>query len=348
MLIKYSDAIREATIRAMKEDEDVFVIGEGVPDPKAVFGTTKYLKDFFPDRVFDMPVSENAGTGVCIGSAITGGKPILVHQRIDFSLYAMDQLINNAAKWHSMFGGNAGNVPLVVRMIVGRGWGQGNQHSQNLASMYAQFPGLRVVCPSNARDAHGLLLTAIKDPNPVVFIEHRWCHSTESEVNLDQDPLPYLPEIKRPGKDVTIVAWGYMVIQALKVAKELSTVGVEAEVIDLKTLNPLILNTISVKTKRLVILDETWMKSSLANHISTQLAQVLEECDQQIIACDDIYSPSTPHLSKNFYPKTSEIVAHILKTFKYKNEFFKLIQKLEKTETYDKLDVPDHTFTGPF
>jgi len=175
--IKYFGAIREALDQSMQEDANIFIIGEGVPDPKGIFGTTSGLREKYGEkRVLDMPVSENALTGVCIGAALTGLRPVLMHQRVDFSLLSMDQIINNAAKWHYMFGGQL-KVPLVIRMIIGRGWGQGAQHSQNLQALFSHIPGLKVVMPSTAYDAKGLLISSIKDNNPVIFLEHRWLHN---------------------------------------------------------------------------------------------------------------------------------------------------------------------------
>ena len=174
--ITYVEAIREALDQAMDLDSSVIVIGEGVPDPKAIFNSTAGLREKYGvERVFDMPLAENGLTGVCIGAAISGMRPVMIHQRIDFALLSVDQLINNAAKWYYMFNGKS-NVPLVIRMIVGRGWGQGPQHSQSLQALFALVPGLKVVMPTTAHDAKGMMMAAIKDNNPVIFIEHRWLH----------------------------------------------------------------------------------------------------------------------------------------------------------------------------
>src|ERR1700722_14260768 len=177
-----SQAILQATDQLMQIDSSVYVMGLGVPDPKGIFGTTTGLeKKYGSDRVLDMPTSENGMTGIAIGSALLGLRPIMTHQRVDFFLLALDQLINNAAKWHYMFGGQM-NVPLVIRLIIGRGWGQGPQHSQSLQSIFSHIPGLKVVMPSNPYDAKGLLLSAIDDENPVVYLEHRWLHGIFGEV----------------------------------------------------------------------------------------------------------------------------------------------------------------------
>jgi pyruvate dehydrogenase E1 component beta subunit len=149
----------------------------GVTDPKGVFGTTTGLEEKFgSNRVFDMPTSENAMTGIGIGVSLNGFRPVMTHQRLDFALLSLDQIINNAAKWRFMFGGTRG-VPITIRLIIGRGWGQGPTHSQNLHALFSHIPGLKVVMPSTAKDAKGLLLSSIFDPDPVIFLENRWLHN---------------------------------------------------------------------------------------------------------------------------------------------------------------------------
>lgn len=354
--ITYVESIREATQQAMRDDRNVILIGEGVPDPKAVFNSTRGLQEEFgKDRVFDMPVSENGMTGVCIGAAIRGVKPILVHQRIDFTLYAMDQIVNNAAKWHSMYGGMAGNVPFVMRAIVGRGWGAGNQHSQNLAHLFATIPGLKVVAPSNALDAKELLLWAINDPGPVVYVEHRWLHNTTSNVPERIDPKSEVKaKVTRPGRNLTLVAWSYMSIEALKVADLLrKETGISVEVIDMRSLRPLDIDTIKksvMKTKRLLVLEEAWRFNSLSSEIITQIVEdsSIHLIDRPArITLPDCYVPSTPHLSKYYYPTTIEIINKIVSIMGSPNIHTRLlVSNLSKIKA--PADVPDPTFKGPF
>lgn len=232
-----AQAINEATAQLLAADPGTYVIGEGITDQKGAFGTTLGLKDKFPTRVFDMPISESCLTGVAIGSALNDMRPIMVHMRVDFLLYAADQIINNAAKWYAMFGGQQ-SVPLVIRAVIGRGWGQGMQHSQHLASMFAQIPGLTVVCPSNAYDAKGLLIAAARGKNPVLFFEHRWIHELKMEVP-DEMYEKYIwhgansnCDVIRNGADVNLVASGYMVHECMKAAEFLSQQGIEAAVWD--------------------------------------------------------------------------------------------------------------------
>ena len=176
----FAAAINDALQISMKKDKKILCYGLGVTDPKGIFGTTLNLeKKFGSERVFDIPTSENAITGVAIGAALNGIKSVVTHQRLDFFLLAMDQLVNSAAKWYYMFGSRR-SVPITIRLIMGRGWGQGPTHSQNLQSWFNHMPGLKVVMPSFAEDAKGLLISSIFDPNPVIFLEHRWLHSTKS------------------------------------------------------------------------------------------------------------------------------------------------------------------------
>ena len=161
----------------MKNDKDVVLLGLGVDDPKGVFGTTLNLHQKFPNRVFDMPTSENSMAGFALGLSISKMKPIIVHQRVEFSLLSIEQIFNQISKWYFMTAGKV-NVPMVIRLIIGKGWGQGPQHSQSLETIFSHIPGLKIVVPSNAYEAKGLLLQSIRDPNPVIFFEHRWLHNT--------------------------------------------------------------------------------------------------------------------------------------------------------------------------
>src|ERR1700722_19529669 len=208
--LKFSQSIHEATDLCLAADPSVYLMGLGVPDPKGVFGTTLNLREKYGDRVLDMPTAENGMTGVALGSALCGMRPIMVHQRLDFALLAVEQLVNQAAKWHYMFGGQK-SAPIVIRLIVGRGWGQGPQHSQSLHSWFAHIPGLKVVAPATAYDAKGLLISSIEDNNPVMFIEHRWLHGITGNVPEGMYRVPIgKSRVVRTGKDITIVGISYM------------------------------------------------------------------------------------------------------------------------------------------
>ena len=214
--IKYCEAILEATDYCMGTDTEVHLLGLGVPDPKGIFGTTiGLLKKYGTERVIETPTSENGITGIALGASMMGMRPILTHQRVEFSLLAIEQIVNQAAKWHYMTGG-ALCAPLVIRMIIGRGWGQGPQHSQSLESWFAHIPGLKVVLPATPFDAKGLLISSIKDNNPVIFMEHRWLHETFGEVPLKAYEVPIgQAKVARIGTDIKIVTYSYMILEAL-------------------------------------------------------------------------------------------------------------------------------------
>ncbi|MCH9689381.1 MAG: alpha-ketoacid dehydrogenase subunit beta, partial [Gammaproteobacteria bacterium] len=257
--LTFANAINEAMHQSMAMDPKVLCYGLGADDPKRIFGTTNNLQERFgAQRVFDTPTSENAMTGIGVGVAIAGWRPVMMHQRLDFFLLAMDQLVNSAAKWHYMFGGQM-SVPLVIRLVMGRGWGQGPTHSQNLQSWFAHIPGLKVVAPATAADAKGLLLSSIRDDNPVVFLEHRWLHNSVSDVPEGDYQIPLgAAKVARSGRDVTLVGMSYMTVEALKAAALLETVGISCEVVDLRTIRPIdwdtVLNSVK-KTGKLIALD---------------------------------------------------------------------------------------------
>jgi len=354
--ITFGEAVREGLDQSMARDERVILIGEGVPDPKAIFGTTAGLREKYGNRrVFDMPLAENGLTGACIGAALCGLRPVMVHQRIDFALLAMDQLVNNAAKWHYMFDGKA-SVPLVVRMIVGRGWGQGPQHSQSLQAMFAQIPGLKVVMPATARDAKGMLIAAIEDDNPVLFIEHRWLHSIPDDVPEDM----YRVDLDRArllhqGGDVTIAAFSYMAIEALTAAKALlEAMDVSAEVLDMRCVNPLDSDSVieSVrKTGRLIVADTAMRSGSVGGEL---LSQVVEQAFTLLksrpvrLASPDHPLPTSHFMNEGYYPSARTIADEVLK----------LLGRMEQSAGYERLcrltlrsgpsDTPNREFRGPF
>src|SRR5438067_7048463 len=208
-----------------------------------------------------MPVAENAITGMALGAALQGMRPVMTHIRLEFAMLAIDQIVNQAAKWHYMFGGQA-KVPLVIRMVVGRGWGQGPQHSQSLQSWFAHIPGLKVVVPATPHDAKGLLIAAVEDDDPVIYIEHRWLHEEDGEVPDGYYEVPIgKAAVVRAGNDVTVAAVGPYVGEALKAAGALAGEGVSAEVLDLRTLRPLDSETLLAsvrRTGRLVVADADW------------------------------------------------------------------------------------------
>ncbi|MBI5202847.1 MAG: alpha-ketoacid dehydrogenase subunit beta [Elusimicrobia bacterium] len=305
---KFGDAIHAALTHAMETDPSVYVMGIGVDDHRAVFGSTKGLVDRFgPERVFDTPIAEGAMTGIAIGSALAGMKPVHIHIRTDFLYLAMDQLCNMAAKWRSMFGGVM-NVPIVVRAVIGKSWGQGAQHSQALQSLFMHVPGLKVAMPTTAADAQDLLIAGIQDPNPVLLFEHRLLFDLQSEVDESFPVLPFKRTVvRRKGSDLTIVANSYMVVEALKAAEFLSAHGIEAEIVDPVTLVPLddapILASVK-KTGRLMIVDTGWTTCGVSAEIAAVAAEKafsslkapVRRLGMQPVAC-----PVSKPLEKLFY-----------------------------------------------
>ena len=219
--MNYAQAIRKALDEALEQDERVICYGLGVTDPKGVFGTTSHLHEKHGnERVFDTPTSENAMTGIGIGCALMGNKVIMTHQRLDFFLLGLDQLVNAAAKMHYMYGGEL-NCPITIRLIVGRGWGQGPTHSQNLQAWFAHIPGLKVISPTFPIDAYNTLKKAIFDNNPVIIIEHRWLHNIKDDKGFAKEIDDKRARVCLEGNDYTIVSTSIMTIEAIKCAQYL-------------------------------------------------------------------------------------------------------------------------------
>lgn len=317
-LIRYVDALREAFEQEMARDPNVFLFGLDVDDHKGIQGSTVGLQEKFgKDRVFCTPLSEDAMTGVAIGAAMAGKRPIHTHIRMDFMLLCMNQLINMGAKSHYMYNGQV-NVPLVVRTMIGRSWGQGGQHSQALHSLFMHIPGLKVVAPSNANDAKGCMIAAIRDNNPVIFIEHRLLYAVDGYVPSESFEVPLgKARVMQEGDDVTILAISHMVMEALRAKKHLETQGVQAEIIDPITLWPLDIDTImsSVeKTGKLLIVDNAWLPCGASSEIITQ---VYEQCRKRNIPVPVMERmgfahttcPTTRSLEDVFYPNSCTISA---------------------------------------
>jgi pyruvate dehydrogenase E1 component beta subunit len=346
----FAEAINEALNLAMELDPNVVCYGLGVDDPKGVFGTTLGLQQKFgSDRVFDMPTSENAMTGIGIGAALFGMRPILTHQRLDFALLSMDQLVNNAAKWRFMFGGQRG-VSLTVRMILGRGWGQGPTHSQNLQAWFAHVPGLKVVMPSTAEDAKGLLLSSIFDPDPVIFLEHRWLHNLRGDVPDGDCRIPIGKARRlREGSDVTVVAMSYMTIEAIHAIDHLTTQGVSCDLIDLRSVRPIDWDSIETSVKctgRLLVLDSGNMTGSISGeivaHVTSNCWNALK-CSPQRLAMPDYPEATSPALTENYHIRAEHVVEKIGEMLLLKVEFDSIKQKRQHSH-----DVPGNWFNGPF
>jgi len=304
----------------IEKDEKVFLIGQGVTSPWYVGNTTVGLIDRFPERVIDTPVSENGITGAAVGAALAGMRPILVHPRMDFMYYAMDQIANHAANWYYMFGGQV-SVPITIWGIINRGGEQAAQHSQALQAMFMHIPGLKVVMPSTPYDAKGLLVASIEDDNPVVYIDERWLYKFVGEVPEEIYSLPIGKGIvRREGKDVTVVATSYMVHEASKAAVILEKEDIDVELVDLRSLKPLDENLVfdSVKkTGRLVIADGGWKTCGLGAEIAARIAEsnIFEQLKAPImrVSLPDTPAPASLALEKVYYKKAEDIILAIRK-----------------------------------
>lgn len=346
----FAQAINEALHQAMALDKSVICYGLGVTDPKAVFGTTANLQERFGGaRVFDMPTSENAMTGVAIGAALNGVKPVMTHQRLDFFLLALDQLVNGAAKWHYMFGSRM-SVPITIRLILGRGWGQGPTHSQNLQAWFAHIPGLKVVMPTTPEDAKGLLLSSVFDPNPVVFLEHRWLHNTVGEVPQGDYRVPLAQaRVMRTGADITLVGMSYMTVEALHAADFLATRGIACEVLDLRTIKPLDWKAVYrsvARTGRLLALDSGFSTGSVAGEIVARVAMEqfhLLKAPPARLAMPDVPEPTSFGLTKGFYVRPADIAEKVLAMMGHSTD--DVHASLPEPTPHD---VPGEWFKGPF
>ena len=318
--ISYVQAINETLHQVMEKDNGVFLIGQGVTSPWYVGNTTVGLIDRFgPERVIDTPVSENGITGVAVGAALAGLRPILVHPRMDFMYYAMDQIANEAANWHYMFGGQL-SVPLTIWAIINRGGEQGAQHSQALQAVFAHIPGLKVVMPGTPGDAKGLLTASIEDDNPVIYIDDRWLYDSVGDVpeELYSEPIGK-GVIRREGKDATVAATSYMAVQADKAAESLAKEGINLEVIDLRSIKPLdealLLKSVK-KTGRLVIADGGWKTCGVGAEVSALVAEkAFSYLKAPIlrVSLPDVPAPASSSLEKAFYPDSDDIVLSVKK-----------------------------------
>jgi pyruvate/2-oxoglutarate/acetoin dehydrogenase E1 component len=312
--ISFVEAINAALRQSMELDPNVFVFGIGADKKSAIFGSTAGLvQQFGARRVFDTPISEQALTALAAGAAQSGMRPVLVHQRVDFMLYTMDQLVNCVAPWRFVSGGRA-TMPLTIRTIVGKGWGQGPQHSKSLYSWFAHIPGLQVVTPASPADAKGLLMSSIMSNDPTIFIEARSLYAMQEEVPDE----PYFIRhgqalVRRTGRDLTLVSFGAMVPMVMEAADRLAARGINAEVVDLRTLAPLdmeAVRTSAAKTGRLVVAEMGWLKFGVAAEI---ISGVCEAEGRRLLArprrigWPHSFVPTSSELENAFYPKVESV-----------------------------------------
>jgi pyruvate dehydrogenase E1 component beta subunit len=317
--ITYREAIHDAMVEEMRRDENVFLMGEDIGTYGGAFGVSAgMLAEFGPERIRETPISELAIVGAAAGAAMVGMKPIAELMFMDFILLALEPLMNQAAKARYMFGGKA-TVPMVVRMPGGSGTGAAAQHSQSLESMLMHIPGIKVVAPSTAYDAKGLLLSAIRDPNPVCFVEHKLLYKVKGEVPEGEYTIPLgVADIKHVGSDITVVTSGIMVQKSLAVAKKLSQEGISVEVLDLRTLRPMdtqaIINSVK-KTGRLLVVHEAvqtggWAGEVMAVVSSSEAFDYLD-APMRRLAGKDVPIPYNRFLEAAAVPQEADIEAEI-------------------------------------
>ncbi len=312
----YVEALREAASQEMERDPSVVCFGLDVDDPKAIQGTTRGLVERFgPERVFGTPLAEDAMTGVAIGMALAGLRPIHVHIRMDFLLLAMNQLINIAAKSHYMYGGHV-HVPIVVRSMIGKSWGQGAQHSQGLYAFFMHVPGIKVAAPTNPHDAKGCLVAAIRDDNPVMLVEHRLLYPHVGPVpEALYEVRPGRARVVAPGSDVTLVGISHTLVECLQARTHLAEHGISAEVIDPIWLSPLDIDTIAAsvaKTGRLVAVDNGWTTCGASAEIVARVVERLQgtrELRVHRMGFAPTTCPPTPHLEALYYANARTIAA---------------------------------------
>ncbi len=351
-----SDAILDGLTEVALADENVLFFAEGVDDPSAVFGTLKGLRDRIdPARLIEMPIAENALTGIAIGASLVGKRPVLSFHRVEFALLAMEQIVNNAAKTRYLSLGRH-SVPIVIRLVMGRGWGQGPEHSQSLESMFALVPGLKVLLPSFPADTKGMLVSAIRDNNPVIIIEHRWCHYATEHVpeGIYQSDITG-PAIVREGQDVTLVSSSYNTLEAIRAADYLAGHGILLEVIDLRVVRPLNMDLIceSVgKTGRLVTVDLGSVRFGVGAEIIASILSIEPDAlkaSPQRLGMPDHPTPSSRGYLSGLYPDSVLMAKAALETMDYRSAEIELIlQDLVRERSKLNLDVPDPFFKGPF
>jgi len=349
--IQFRQAIAEAMTEEMRRDESVYLMGEEVAEYNGAYKASKGMLDEFGERrVIDTPISELGFSGIGVGSTMTGNRPIIEFMTFNFALVGIDQIINNAAKIRQMSGGQF-PCPIVFRGPTGSAGQLGATHSQAFESWYANCPGLKVIVPSNPYDAKGLLKAAIRDDDPVIFLEHRWLHNTTA-INKRHDYRIKIGKAKicKTGKHITILSMSYLTLEALKAAKYLyEKHKISAEVIDLRTIKPLDWQTIfrSIKkTKRLLVLDTGFTTGSVASEIIAKISiekfNTLKSAPIRL-AMPDVPEPTSPALTKNFYTRADDIVISVLKSLRINDKHVKLDFKQS-----GPADVPDPSFKGPF
>lgn len=316
----YTEAVRNALAQALQLDETVFVMGQGINDEVGMFGaTTGLYKEFGAERVFDTPLAETGLTGVAVGAALGGLRPVYCHNRPDFLMLAMDQLVNHASKYNYMSGGIS-PIPLVIWAVTGQGWGSAAQHSQALHGLFMHIPGIKIIMPTTPYDVKGLLLQAIADNNPVLFLDHRRIHNQVGTVPEEMYTIPFgKGVVRKQGNDITILGISSMALEVLRAEETLSQKGIDSEILDLRTIKPLDMEMIITsvkKTGRLVIADTGWKTGGISAEISTLIYERLyKELKAPIvrISLPDVPTPAAYTLEDAYYNDAADIVREVEK-----------------------------------
>ena len=355
-VISTGEAISEGLAEAAVRDPSIIFLAEGVEDPSAVYGTLKGIgQRIGSERMIEMPLAENGMCGVAIGAAMTGKRPVISFHRVEFALLAMEQIVNNAAKTHYVSNGQHA-VPLVLRLVVGRGWGQGPAHSQSFETMFAAIPGLKVIMPVFAGDAKGMMAAAVADGNPVISIESRWAHYVRGHVpeGYYTEPLDG-PRRLREGDAATVVATSYMTLEAMRAVDTLVERGVAVDLFDLRVLRPLNLEPIreSVRrTGRLLTVDTGFRLYGAGAEIA---ADITEHCFASLKAAPrrlglpEHPTPSSRGLVANYYPDARRVVETLSSMLDLSAETAEsALESLIAARGDLPIDVPDQFFRGPF
>lgn len=348
-VLSYAGALLETMDAGLASSPNVFIMGQGVDDFKGIFGSTTGLAaKYGPERVFDVPLMEEGMTGAAIGAALVGDYPITTHIRADFAFLAMNQIINLASKYAYMFGGTM-HCPMLIRVVVGRSWGQGAQHSQSPQATFAHYPGLTVVMPATSQAILDMYPQIInRHPGPVISIEHRLLYNLDFSVSDSASQIPLTSYVARPGRDVTVVATSVMVVEALRAAQYAQEkAGVEAEIIDLNSISDpdwnLVVDSVR-KTGRLVIADTSWLDYGVAGEVCRQIVMRdpgLLRVPPAMLGMAKAPCPTAKSLEDLYYPSQHETVDAILTQVKGQEHGIPLPTERSMTEGYKR-------FRGPF
>ena len=351
----FVEAIREGIFQSLKKDKKLFLMGEGVDDPSSMWGTIKGVrKAFGPKRLIEMPVAENGLIGTAIGSSMAGSKVIVNLQRVEFALYALEQIINNAAKAHYISRGKH-TVPIVIRMVIGRGWGQGPEHGQSLENLFSMIPGLKVVIPAFPHEAKNLMISSIFDKNPVIFLEHRWSHFSTGKVSkkFEIKKLKNFSKLSN-GNSLTVVSSSINSIEALRVQKLLKKYSINLELFNMTMTSPLdckeIINSVK-KTKKLITIDLGHKFCNLGSEIITQVMESGVKFDKKPVRLGLPFHPvpSSRGLVEDFYPNSIKLMYEIFKMMNVnKKKQISILNEFKHNKTNLPIDVPDPYFKGPF